>query len=441
MKQIQIDLGLRFNIPPKDLTVNGLIFGLKESMPEIMLTIMEALFSGIEEKAINDLKDHSPERYVHNGHQRNFRQFRTSFGLFRYRMAQLYDRQANKNIVPLMKELSILPYRRYQDESLEAGVGLAVNLSYRTSAKEVERIRGVSPSKSTLHRRLQEFAQKGCVWPDLKEIPYRFLMVDGTGIKLRDPKKPGKGSNSAQMRWALASLSEGKAFEPVGFWVDKDWSYIALDLKKILDYDKLEVLFSDGGPGIEENLLAEGMCHQRCLLHGKRDFSYLLYADGFKKDRQRPFKDKLESIPGMTLKKSDLEDLKSEDLPKVKEIAEQTQKGFDELIQMLDEEKYPKARRYIQNLSARVTTFFDWWIEKKKWIPLTTNAAESAFSLVTNRIKNIGKRWGEEGLLNWLKVAIKKIFYPDTWVTLWKNYLNLNSPIKLTFLSAKYQWI
>jgi hypothetical protein len=29
---------------------------------------------------------------------------------------------------------------------------------------------------------------------------------------------------------------------------------------------------------------------------------------------------------------------------KVKEIAEQTQKGFDELIQMLDEEKYHKAR-------------------------------------------------------------------------------------------------
>lgn len=341
-----------------------------------MLVIMEALFSGIEEEAINDLLGHFPERYVHNGHQRNFRQFRTSFGLFRYRMAQLYDRQANKNIVPLMRELSILPYRRYQDESLEAGVGLAVNLSYPAfgGVKEVERIKGVSPSKSTLHRRLQEFAQKGCLWPDLKKIPYRFLMVDGTGIKLQNPKEPGKRSNPAQMRWALASLKEGTAFARLRrVWIDKDWSYIAQDLKKILEYDKLEVLFSDGGPGIEENLLAQGMCHQRCLLHGKRDFSYLLYADGFKKDRQRPLKDKLESIPGMTLKKSDLEDLKPEDLPKVKEIAEQTKKGFDELIQMLDEEKYPKARTYIQNLSARVTTFFDWWIERKKWIPLTTN--------------------------------------------------------------------
>jgi hypothetical protein len=50
-------------------------------MPEIMLAIMEALFSGIEEEeAINDLKDYSPERYVHNGHQRNFRQSQRNCG-------------------------------------------------------------------------------------------------------------------------------------------------------------------------------------------------------------------------------------------------------------------------------------------------------------------------------------------------------------------------
>jgi len=42
-----------------------------------------------------------------------------------------------------------------------------------------------------------------------------------------------------------------------------------------------------GGPGIEEALLAEGMQLQRCLLHGKRDFPYILYADGFKKAKNR----------------------------------------------------------------------------------------------------------------------------------------------------------
>lgn len=77
------------------------------------------------------------------------------------------------------------------------------------------------------------------------------------------------------MRWALASLGENEPFEPVGFWRNKSWSQIKKDLKTRLNYDCLEVLFSDGGPGIEEVLLEKGMRHQRCVLHGKRDFSYV----------------------------------------------------------------------------------------------------------------------------------------------------------------------
>lgn len=77
------------------------------------------------------------------------------------------------------------------------------------------------------------------------------------------------------MRWALASEEVRRWVEPVGFWVDKDWKFIREDLEKRLDYSKLEVLFSDGGPVIEFNLLAEGMRSQRCVWHGKRDFAFL----------------------------------------------------------------------------------------------------------------------------------------------------------------------
>ena len=66
--------------------------------------------------------------------------------------------------------------------------------------------------------------------------------------------------------------------------MDKDWRFIRKDLGKRLDYEKLEVLFSDGGPGIEQNLLSEGMKPQRCVWHGKRDFPFLLYQDGAKKE-------------------------------------------------------------------------------------------------------------------------------------------------------------
>lgn len=257
MGEFRIDLTLVFNVPDDGLTVNGLVHGLKEHMPRIHFAIMEALFSGIEERAIERMRNQDPGRFVLNGHQRNQRQFRTSLGLFRYRLAQVWDGVEKKTLVPLKQELSLPAYRQCLEESLEASMGLVVHLSYRRSVKEVERIRGDRTSTSTLHRCLQEFAQARCPWPDLKKTPYRFLMVDGTGVALQD----GLGSSLGQkeMRWALASLGVGQPFEPVGFWIGQSWSEIGRELRDRLNYQNLEVLFSDGGPGIQESLLEEGI--------------------------------------------------------------------------------------------------------------------------------------------------------------------------------------
>jgi hypothetical protein len=65
---------------------------------------------------------------------------------------------------------------------------------------------------------------------------------------------------------------------------------------------------------------------QCCLWHGKRDFPFLLYADGLKKASQQPFR----------------------------------------------------------------------------------NAVESAFSRIANRIKRMGKRWSDRGLLERLMLALAK---------------------------------
>jgi len=53
----------------------------------------------------------------------------------------------------------------------------------------------------------------------------------------------------------MASLGSLGRFEPVGFWIDTKWAEIRKELEERMDYQKLEVLFCDGGPGIEENLL------------------------------------------------------------------------------------------------------------------------------------------------------------------------------------------
>jgi len=438
MSEIQIDLTLTFNIPDEGLNVNGLLFGLKNSNSQIMLGILKTLLTAIEQRAIQELKNDDEDRYIRNGRQRA-RTLKTSFGSLQYRFAQIKDQHTDTTIVPLREALKIPKYRRYQDESMESAVGLAVHLSFNRSDKEVTRIRGSGASKWTVWRRLHEFSDRKCQFENMKKIPYTFLMPDGTGVHLQGSK--GKDLGQKQMRWALASCGVGQDFDLVGIWIDKSWAEIAKELKSRLNYDHLEVLISDGEPGLIDNLLEEGMRHQRCTIHGKRDFPYILYADHIKKPEQKEFRDILESIPALNFSKTQIEKLSEKDREKVAELWKKTETSFDELIGMLDPEKYPKALTYIQNLSKHVTLFFQWWLEKNEWIPFTSNIIENRFSQVKNRIKRIGRRWSDTGLLKWLMVVIKKIFTPEKWDELWKQFLQINEPIELLKMSVSYRWI
>lgn len=439
MTEIEIRLVLRLRVPENGLTVNGILRGLEEQTPMILGAILEMIFKALEERAVIGLERENPGRYVSNGHQRNARKLITHFGAFYYRMAQMIDTQTGKTVVPLACEIALVPYRQYQAEALEAGVGLAIHLSYAQASKEVIRIRGYGPSKSTTYRWFREISRAHGVWPEMREIPYRFLMVDGMKIHLQGPG--GMDLGQKEMRWALASLGLGHKFEPVGFWIDKSWAYIRWNLEERLAYDKLEVLFSDGGAGIAENLLAKGMRPQRCLWHGKRDFPFILYAEGLKKAEQEPFRSLFAKIPIFYLSKDRLEEIDPADIQTIHDKVENTRKGFEDLLETLDQDKYPKARAYIENLYRHTMTFLDYWMETQHWLPLNINAIESAFSRIANRIKNIGKRWSDQGLLAWLMLAFRKVFKPELWDELWDQYLKINRKLELVLCHAEYVWL
>jgi len=438
VSEITMDLRLVFTIPESGLKINGLIRGMKEAAPQIHSEILTTLMKALEDRLIERLLQKDPQRYRRNGHQGKPRRLKCSLGEIAYHMAQIRDLKTGSTFMPLRKALSIPAHDRYLEEALEPAMGLAVHVSFRRAAAEVERIQGTSVSPSTLHGRLQEFAQSHNPFGDFKTSPFQFLLVDGTKVHLQGPV--GKDLGQTEMRWALASLGSCRPFEPVGFWIDTPWSQIRKDLSCRLSYQKLKVLFSDGAPGIEENLLHAGMRHQRCQWHGKRDFPYLLYADGIKKAQQQPFTEKLASLPAMDLTKSQMEQLRPEDRPMVERIVQETQQGFHDLLNALDPQKYPHARAYIQNLMQPVVTFLSWWLKKGEIIPLNTNAIESAFSQVCNRIKRVGRRWSEKGLLNWLTITFYKIFKPELWDQLWANRNKQLPCIRLISIQTSYYW-
>lgn len=84
-------------------------------------------------------------------------------------------------------------------------------------------------------------------------------------------------------------------------------------------------------PGIEA-LLLPGMRFQRCLVQGRRDFPFLLYADGLKKKEQLPFTQHFDSLPVFSFPQKKLETLNSQDIPQVLEAIGKTRQGFLELL-------------------------------------------------------------------------------------------------------------
>ena len=437
MGEITLELHLVFQIPELGLTINGLIGGLKPSVGQIHGKILVNLMEALEERLIDAMVQSEPERYRRNGRQSKARCLKSSLGTLPYRFAQLRDQYSGQSLTPLVEALAIPAYDHYLEEALEPGIGLSVHVSYRRASREVERIGGVSMSHTTVHRRLQELAASHDPFGPMKERAFRFLLVDGTKVHLQGPL--GKDLGQVEMRWAMASLGSPSRFEPVGFWIDTEWAEIRKELEERVDYEKLKVLFCDGGQGIEENLLHPGMKPQRCQWHGKRDFPYLLYADGFKKAEQQSLVEKLQAIPVMTLTQADIEKLRPEDRPFVEQMVEKTQQGFEQLLQALDPQRYPRTRTYIKNLMGPVTTFLKHWLQSGEVIPLTTNAIENAFSRVNNRIKRVGRRWSEAGLLNWLKVTFYKIFKPELWTKVWSSERDIPK-IKLVSLQISWRW-
>lgn len=327
MDELEIRLVLRFSVPEDGLTVNGILQGLEGHTPVILAALLEMIFKALEECTVDRLMRENPGRYMSNGHQPNARKLITHFGEFRYRMVQMMDTQTGKAVVPLARELALVPYKQYQAEALEPGIGLAIHLSYLQASSEVIRIKGQGPRKSTAYRWFRELSKTHGHWPPLREIPYRFLVVDGTKVHLQGPG--GIDLGQAEMRWALASRGPGHPFEPVGFWIGKGWAAIRQDLEQRLRYEKIEVLFSDGGPGIEENLLTKGMSQQRCLWHGKRDFPFLLYHDGLKKAEQGPFTELFGQIPAFSLTRERLEQIAPAEYQTIRQLTHTTRKGFE----------------------------------------------------------------------------------------------------------------
>jgi hypothetical protein len=287
---------------------------------------------------------------------------------------------------------------------------------------------------------LEDLIGDGSFMPYLRNRRFRYLMVDGTGARFQDRQIVGDAHfYEGEIRFAFASTGEGKPFEVVGTWVNRPWRECADDLYSRMNTEHIELLISDGGPGIEEAFVLPGMRHQRCTWHGKRDLSFILYADGVKKEGQQEILDRFNNIPLSGIQKEQLENMRTEDVDALKSLRQKSLRAFCDLYFFLLQKGYNKAAEYLSNLAKPFVSYIEFMIDKNEAIPATSNIVEGKIGLFKNRINPIGKRWSEQGLLRWLAIAIRKLLPEFDWESLWDRITGDPSAVSvsLNFIGIK----
>jgi hypothetical protein len=423
METIDISVSLKFTIREIPLSISEVFLVIQQAMKKLGRSLAVVFLQRLEQQAETALKQ---QGYVRHSYQK--RDVCGVLGTISLRLLRMKGAD-NKVRYALREVVEIPSYKRYTLDAFEAGFGLIPHLSYKRSGAECKRIQGSSPGKSTLHRRLKGYAAQVEVHPDQKAKGYRYVVVDGTGARFQrcsGSTRRRVETYGGEVRMVHASQGVGKPFEVIGRWTNTSWAAIAEQVYERIDPADVQVLISDGEPGIEEAFLHTHMKHQRCSVHVWKDLRQFLYQDGVKKAGQTEIYGLLHTVPVFTYaNKQKLETLKSKDSAEVQQHITTSQKQLLELQQVLKDKGYHKTATYIANLSEPLLTFLTRWVDTGEAAPATSNIAENRFSLIKNRIARIGRRWSEAGLQRFIDIAIHKLFPGYKWNKLWEKLLPL----------------
>lgn len=436
--QLEMTLELKIKITDGPMNINGIIKAVHMYQNELGKNIVCEILEAIDRKACKQAEEEFPFRYRNKGYCS--RQFRTPMGKVTVRFIKFVDSRDGHVCMPGRRALDVPAYKRWLPWCLTPAAGLLAKVSFMHGSKEAARLQGEAPSKSTIQRRLPDLIGNGDFTPYLRKRRFRYLMVDGTGARFQNRADDDRPKfYEGEIRFAFASVGENKSFELVGMWVEKSWKDCAQELYSRMSTDRLEVLICDGGPGIEDAFALPGMRIQRCQWHGKRDLSFILYQDGVKKAQQQEVMKAFAAVPLVGWDKEKIETLREEDFKTLGDLQGKTLHAFCDLYFFLHSKGYHNAAVYLSNLAQPFVTFINHILDTGKIIPATSNIIEGKISLFKNRIKAIGKRWSEAGLLRWLAIAVRKLLPEFKWEKLWDEITGNPLPveIKLALVTTK----
>jgi hypothetical protein len=303
--------------------------------------------------------------WIRKGETRRERSFTSLLGVVKLRLKEVKCRGCGARLRPLLGWLGLAPYQREEMGIKQRGIDLAVDLSYRRGARQLENFSGVSVSRT----RLNSWVKGTKVELDLSLEDWpKLIYADGTGYHRQD-------GTEGQVKLVLVKGFSGRV-DGVKLYVDQSWEEIGREIKSRLGKERLKgcVLLSDGEEAIERNLLVEGMEHQRCQWHGWRDLGYMLWADGMSKEEREVIVNQLRKL---TFALSFEEAVAEEDKEGIREKLQGVKTSLEEMVLHLRSRGYLKASGYLKRAGERLFAYVELWLGKGVQVTKTVDIEES----------------------------------------------------------------
>ncbi|MDT8317484.1 MAG: hypothetical protein RQ824_05775, partial [bacterium] len=155
-----------------------------------------------------------------------------------------------------------------------------------------------------------------------------------------------------------------------------------------------------------------------------------------KKKGSEPYRDKINQLIGIELPEGDYELIKDEDKAQVRHSYESSKTQIQEMIKIFYAKGYNHGGSYLENLSKRLFTNIEMWLETGVIAPKTTSLLERVFREVGRRLKRIAWGWSDKAVTNLSKMIMIKQYSRSEWEEFWKKKLGINGNFDIHIVSV-----
>lgn len=413
--EIEIPFSVKVSLAEDKANINDIVKAIRQVLEEVGRYLLMQALKLWEEKIVAGFctglatvkhrrkgrrgRDCEGRRgWIRKGETGRERSFTTLLGEVKLRLREVKCRSCGARLRPLLGWLGLAPYQREEIGIKQKGIDLAVDLSYRRGARQMESLSGVRVSRT----RLNSWVKGTEIELDLSLEDWpKPIYADGTSYHRQD-------GTEGQVKLVLVKGFSGRV-DGVKLYVDRSWEEIGKEIKSCVGEERLRgcVLLSDGEEAIERNLLVEGMEHQRCQWHGWKDMGYMLWAEGMSKEEREIIVSRLRNLT-VTLPLE--ETVAEKDKEGIREKLKRVEASLEEMVVHLRSRGYLKAAWYLKRAGEKLFTYVELWLERGVQVRKTLDIMERTMREIARRTKRIGATWGDVGVLAVLKFLLKRYF-------------------------------